>query len=556
MLEKVRDVKIKDYNTRQRVNLFIDKINKARDNALRAIEKEQTALVAVDEGHAALMQQRLQHLNMPLSKVTLKGWLNMIDQMEIYYPEDQKKIIQFGIKKGHNWYWESVVSRHVFRVFQENLEMKSLEVSMTGLLQKGFRNGGVAKAASCLVPGGGPLDILEYIRQFYLAADGSTPERAEEYIRDLLHENFHHSNYPYEFAVIRRDYLLSKLPAIQQILSRYSGENARLSLLLRDTVDVEQKGRYGTVAPDEIKYDLATERWKIEPASREVVKRSILDHFQSLFFDFNHVLFTSYGYKIKGAHGDTIELIDYEESSFSQRDKRKSLDCSKYLPIFKKMCDFLPNIKIDRETLNHVNSPVSKHVSVSIFENPSLFTFFRYKFSREALGKEEIGLIFKNPEFYSMFASHTSSSQSDGSFHRHEEYVEEYLETATEMFDFASEDDMMQYFGRLLYGKHRMVTPIEQITRKLSQERPHEFALLIEYFTVQEQTFEGVEIFDRFEGRSQLEMFLLSREGVAVGQKTSQSGVRIDGNILEAEEARNVFIIEYYKNLYGKREME
>jgi hypothetical protein len=557
MIERVRDAKIKDMNTRQKVNLFIDKINNARKNALLQIEEAKAAAAAakpefehevkpeqqiiISEERTALMKQELVHLDIPISKVTKSHWMEMIEHLHMYYPEDQKRIVRHGIKK----YPYEITRKHPWQTFIENREIRNPEINMIGALFGGIEKSGLIHWFQHL--GLSTLeDFMTYVRDWFFEAENATDESFDELRRELLREIGEHSNPSlngkdnpvfYEARRLYNEYLLSDLDDHFWIVEKH--ENGKLSDMLDLAPnDYISRPEYVANRVAKVKYSPSGEVYVEEP-ERRIKQLSILDLYYSVLDTFNRKLaWNEESYLRIGEKLSIAEIVPPEYHTKIRRFFQ--------LPL---------TLEIDPGCGHKPDRPTT---------NPrSIEAVFIYKFIRGAIKTSELRWLYTTDEGYAFLKANTTEVRSSGMFHSHEDYVAEFIEEALPLFDFRDPDQLRRFF-RLSFTSNHIYGPYpkikkemaERIVRKLQDEVPHELQIVSEFFDGIEEEYTEFEVNPEFEGLTAMELLLLHQQGIEVGKERQYKGYKEthgNGSVVHftPEEARTRFIIDYYKNYYG-----
>lgn len=563
MIERVRDAKIKDMNTRQRVNLFIDKINAARKNTLLLIEAakaeaekapervdgaaETDAQIVISEEKTALMKQELKRLEIPMSKITKKQWTDMMYEFEIYYPEDQKKLIRVGIKK----YLSDLLGNRPWEAFFENMEVKDSNIDMRAVLVRCMRYGPVnvilsrfetvhhffafleewyrsAVNADDATFEDFKLMILEAFASYWNGFDKIPPriEEARDYARSVLLQNALH--------------LLDKS---YWIVEKYA--NSPLSKMLRDPITIQ--------IPDE------------RSGPRQILKlyyeNGILVQQNPVMVDKELSVFTHYHDIL-----DQLSSLARNEESIHAGGE---LSIRQEVPLVyhDKIRNFFRlalTLQLDNDLYETVTQkgPASEHFFASRWpsrKSSPLEWLIRYKFIQKVVTSDEIRWLYTTDEGYSFFKV-ISDVDSSGTLKNHAEYLAYYLEDVLPMFDFSKEEDRRHFFRMNFTSadiyQYKSIDPdlANKIVRKLQEDSPHEVALIYEFFDGISEEYTFFEVHPEYEHLSAMEKLLLMNHGIEVGKTKTESGYReiMSGREVSftPEEARTKFILEYYKNFY------
>lgn len=555
MVERVRDAKIKDMNTRQKVNLFIDKINNARKKALIQIEeakhqstttsKEVNELthekqIVISEERTALMKQELKHLDIAISKVTKKQWLEMIEDFRLYYPEDQRKIVRHGIKK----YTYDIARHKPVETFMENLNIRRPEINMVYLLLNGIRKSGLDPWLQYLSLS--TLDgFLQYIKDWYFEAKNACEESFDELRRELLYMISKVAYHPlkdekddpliYESRQLYHEYLLNDLESHFWIVEKHEG--GKLSDMLDAPSDYTFRAEYSEGRVASIKYNRSGTA-EVEQPETKSKQISTLELYYRILSVFNGTL----------AHNEESYLRTGKKLSISPDVPSKYREKVRrffQLPI---TLDIDPGCKI-----NPQHPPTNQDAIESVII---------YKFITRAIKTSELQWLYTTKDGYAFLESNTTVFRSSGMFHSHQDYVAEFLEEVIPLFDFKDEMQLRQFFklrftSQDIYGPYPRINKevAEQIIGKLQDEIPHELQLVSDFFGEIDHEYTEFEVFSEFEGLTTMELFLLQQQGIEVGTNRQFKGYKErlpNGTVVHftPDDARIRFIIDYYKNYF------
>ncbi|MGV2887596.1 hypothetical protein [Paenibacillus taichungensis] len=563
MLERVRDAKIKDLNIRQKVNLFIDKINAARKSTLllieaakaeaeKAPERESVAAeaqIVVSEEKTALMKQELKHLAIPMSKITKKQWIEMMYEFKIYYPEDQKKLIRIGIKK----YAYDVREKQPWEAFYENMELKDTGLNMYSLLIHCLRYDPVRKIMNRF---GTVEHFFTFLENWYRSAENADDKTFEE-IRLQILEQFAgywggHEKMPpqiveaqaYAKSVVQQN-ALQLLDKSLWIVEKYA--NGPLSRMLQDTITSQ--------VPDERSGPRQLLRIKYE--------NGILVQHNPVTVDIEKSVFTVYH--------DILDQIGKLARNSEDFRADGELSIGKDIPLsyhdkIRNFFRLVLTLKLDKDLYKVVSQkgPASKHFhsSRSVFDKPSLLErLLRYKFLQKNLTNEEVKWLYTTEEGYAFFKVVSDVNRSNGAFQSHAQYLACHLEDVLPLFDFAKEEDRRRFFQLNFTSadiyQHKHIDPLlaDRIVNKLQEESPHEVALVYEFFDGISHEYTFFEVHPEYEHLSAMEQLLLFNHGIEIGQSKTETGYRekMSGGqavSFTTDQARTKFIIEYYKTFY------
>jgi len=567
MIERVRDAKIKDLNTRQKVNLFIDKINEARKNALLMIEtaKDEAekatvreneaaeAQIVITEEKTALMKQELKHLNIPMSKINKKQWTEMMDEFDIYYPEDQRKLIRAGIKKCAS----DLIEKKPWEAFYENMELKDPGLDMYALIIRCLRYNPVRTILNRFET----VDhFLAHLESWYRSAVYADDRTFEE-LRLRILEQF--ASYWGGFGEVppliaeAKDYAktivlqntLQLLDKSYWIVEKYA--HGPLSHILKDTIQTRvPDARAGAMQFMRIKYEDGS-LIQLNPVFVDKEK-SVLNHYYEILEQLDKLAHNS-EYIHAGGEFSISRDVPHE-----YHDKIRNF--------FK----LVLTLEFDQDLFKTVSQKGTESEEFfgrrSVFSRGSLLEWIlRYKFLRKAIKLEEIRWLYTTQEGYAFFKVISDVRRSSGAFHNQAEYIGYFLEEALTMFDFSKEEDRRHFF-RMDFNssdiyQYKSIDPkiAEKIVRKLQDESPHEVALVFEFFDGISNEYTFFEVHPEYEHLSAMEKLLLMNNGIEIGKEKTETGYRekMSGGgevVFTTDEARTKFIFEYYKNYYAYSE--
>ncbi|RRJ54911.1 hypothetical protein EHV15_35660 [Paenibacillus oralis] len=568
MIERVRDAKIKDMNTRQKVNLFIDKINDARKNTLILIEaakaeaekatksegKATETQIVVSEEKTSLMKQELKHLDIPMSRITKKQWVDMMNEFNIYYPEDQKKLVRLGIKK----YTSEILERKPWEAFFENMELKDSSLNMYAVLIRCLR---YDPAKTILNRFDTIEQFLAYIKSWYHSCENTDNKTFEELRLRITEKITSFGNgllEPPPRITEAKEYArsiviqaaLRLLEDSYWIVEKYA--NGPLSKMLLDTQTIQvPSGNYKERKSVSLQYQKDGSLIQLNPVfvNKEV---SMYTHYHSIYEQLGSLA----GNSEPNYPGGEFFIIN--EIPLEYHDKIRNF--------FK----LALTLKLDTNLYKVVSQkgPASEQFRPSRFsfeKSSDIEWLLRYKFLRKAITPEEIRWLYTTDEGYAFFKVISDVSRSHGAFHNQAEYLAYYLEDVLPMFDFSKEEDRRHFF-RLDFSsadiyQYKRIDPelAEKIVLKLQKESPHEVALVYEFFDGISNEYSFFEVNPEYENLSAMEKLLLMNHGIEIGQTRTETGYRekMTGGVevsFTTEQARTKFIFEYYKNFYAKSE--
>lgn len=554
MIERVRDAKITDMNTRQKVNLFIDKINNTRKKALIKIEEvktqnksnfesshvsgQETKGIIISEDKSTLMKQELLHLGIAMSKVTKGHWLEMIKDLHIYYPEDQKKIVRHGIKK----YGFDTTREQPCQTFIENRDIRNTEINMVWALLDGIRKSGfiyfLEKLSITTLNG-----FLIYIRDWYFEAENANEDSYDELRREVLysitnnkdlHKYVEYNNIFYEARKLYIEYVLMDIDNHFWIIEKH--EYGKLSLFL-DESPCKFSKNIQTWDLVKIHYNMKGTSQIIVPERRLKIITTI-----ELYYEIYSVITSSIATNQEAYLRLGNKLTISEDVPLKYREK------------ISRFCHLPLTLKIDPDCTPSHDSYSERKSNIE--------SIFMYKFIKSAIDKNELQWLYATDEGYAFFKDITTVMRSKGMFHSHEDYVAEFFEDAIPFFDFKDPDQLIRFFkldfrSKYFYGPHSKVKRevVDRIIQKLQDEIPHELLIVYEFFDGIDKEYSEFTLHPEYDGLSSMELLLLQHQGIEIGKENHYKGIKETQYGTEVhytpEEARNRFIIDYYKNYSG-----
>ena len=564
MIERVRDAKIKEMNTRQKVNLFIDKINEARKNTLLLIEAAKAEAempqepgepaaetqIVVSEERTALMKQELKHLEIPMSKISKKQWTEMMYEFDIYYPEDQKKLIKVGIKK----YPSDLLEKRPWEAFYENMEVKDSGLNMYAILFRCLR---YAPAKHIINRFSTVEQFFVFLESWYRSAVNADDATFAEMRRAVLKEFAGHWNgfeetpqriaeaKAYAQAVALQE-AIDLLEESYWIVEKYA--NGPLSKMLLDTTIIQ--------VPNGNRFEKQSIWLKYEADGRLVQHNPVLINKEISMYTHYHSILDRLG-----------KLAGQSEANYPSGEFTIGREVPKqYHDKIRNFFRLVLTLEYDKDLYAAVSGtgPASLHFHTSefSFNPPSLLEWMlRYKFLRNAVSTEEIRWLYTTDEGYAFFKVVSNVRRSNGAFHDRAEYLAYYLEEALPMFDFSKEEDRSRFFrmdfnSADIYQFQRIKPEMaDKIIAKLKAESPHELALVYEFFDGISNDYTFFEVNPEYEHLSAMEQLLLVNHGIEIGKTKSETGYRekmVGGGEVSftTDQARTKFIIDYYKNFY------
>lgn len=552
MLERVRESKIKDNNLRQEINLFIDKMNNKRKESLLLLEeqknKEQVEnqyQIVIKEETKALLKQELKHLDIPLSKLKKQDYLNVLDNLNIYYEDEQRKIIRHGLKK----FTYETIEKTPWRCFIENLSFQYDKVNMFSILIKAIKSNRYGSSdhkfdINLLLPNGTISDFVAFI---------------ENWIKGMknYHESYYNETFEPIFKALKEhevvndyydNFLLNELKTNKELLTKLT--NKTLSDLFSITIQVEEKeSRWDDVV---LIFNKELNSWEFKSPQK---LSSEISYFEIAYNLFN---------KATESH---IGIINYDNTTLKGDGDFQLLikGNSEAYELSKLIIEFFPSIEIDNNFIKYLNNNSIKRIYQSNSfsnDNDLLRSFIRHKFCRKKISENEIKNLYTNPEVYKFFYNLTSNNMYQGHYQNHESYLYEYLIDAIPLFDLNNESEREFFFNlpinslQLLKYKnvHNLIP--DMIVEKIKKEIPHEFLILDEYFNGTAKTYTDFVYYDGYENSSQLDKLLYNLENIKIGETVTRTGYKeyLYGRevFLTEKEAKTKYIIDYFQNLYKK----
>lgn len=560
MLERVRDAKITDYSLRQKINLFIDKINLKRKESLIAIENKEkidTNDSAVSHEIVAthkkeLMQQELKHLSIPVSKMNREKWEEAIWDIDLYYPKDQEKLLKQGLKKYPSFHEAKSVS---LRAFQLNLRLKIPNVSMIGLLLNGIGYGKEVRSVF-----GSPIELYNSIKEWYLSCHGTTDEGWQELSVRILNELSGDSTCNNLLTEIQLNSMREFYPYVKQFTGKKLSEVLSWDISHLNTTRVK---RFNV----NLEYSTANEGWVAKESFEKSEASSIFERFYQIFDDVRGKSFRNGKY--------SHQLFRYDVNYSRKKDLKLEIleivskkDCE----MIQSYCDFPVSLIIDYDTVPLLNKPsvismIPTGFGDSLGGNRSYFLdFFKHKHMFRAISVQELKFLYKTEEGRKLFHSFSKFPMNgSGAFRERIDFLAEYFNEILELFNFQDDLDRNYFFSldfkpEDFFLKYKSLTleQAELVTNKLKEEAPHEYALVSEYFYGINETYEEFKSYAEFDYLSSFERLILEKEGVNTGEQFKHEGYKESyyGSDIyySSEQAIQKFVIEFMKNHYANNE--
>ncbi|PDZ94708.1 hypothetical protein CON36_32290 [Bacillus cereus] len=551
MIERVRDAKVQDMTLRQKINLFIDKINQTRKDSLLLIEeakqqqtkqessvdnelivvKDNTEIVVTKEKHE-LMKQELKRLSIPVSKMTKKQWTEAINNFEIYYEEDKKKLIKQGLRK-YDFYDHRNVALLAFKL---NLEFKIPNVSMSNLLFYSFN---YYKQPTELF--GSDENLYYVIKELYFSAVGATKEGWHEFSTSFLKKL--NGDFSKQKLLKRTIQLMEE---VYPIVKQYYGST--LSNTLQDKVmDIMEKGK----VVKGIQYEKETGNWVVEEVDSKQTEVSV---FEQIYKVLDYIRGYNKGHRV----------VQYDIETFSKSEIEISENVPyQYHQMIRDFCLFPSSLVFDAGVYNLIDKPYVNALLPDFFSRSRgrgeyLLYLLKHKYNSEKITDEELIFLYKTDEGQDVFKKITNRiSAMQGWLKCASDFIGRFFDRTLNLFDFSKEEDRRLFF-RLpfriedFFRGHGYTKKeyVEWIANKLREEAPHEYNLIAEYFSNINETYEDYKSYDAFEYLSDFERLVLEREGVQTGETIKHQGYKERDIYYSSEEAQNKFLVEYFQKYY------
>lgn len=552
LMEKVREAKIKDNNVKQQINLFIDKINVHREEALKkeeeikASDPERQIILKSDKKHQ-LMTQQLKRLNITLSKVNKKDFEEMIYCLRDYYPEDQTRIILHGLKK----YPYEVVRNIPWRAFIENYKKPVSDIDMLRQLFRSMDNFIDMFKIDMFLPNATLSDFIDWLSDWYLSCEGATDEGLRG-VKVRLYRCFSNRNIN---KTLYKDHLIARIKQITPYLNKHKNITLKEFLELETTRSVPSGRAKEIDYSPELKYDLENKTWKVKE-SKTKVKVTLLEMYMYLFAD------------IVDYH---TGLLHSNNQSFLFTDYKTRLPLSEEeIELVKNFIVYGSTIRIDNEFVDYLKSQEDKesgfvfysHSSIGVHysDTNALDLFFRLRYHGDQFSSEELKLMFHNKETYEYIYKNVRRSHSFSSDHLLNFIFKSNFRRILSHFDFSKSEELKHFFNlpfniTWLCAKSEGVINDKPdiLFKKLKKENPHEVSLMMEFFENQEEvTYNDFVIYDGYKSLTDFEKLLLLNHGVKIGEEREGFGVKFKSDhgkeeILSGKEVQLRMLFDYFK---------
>lgn len=539
LIEKVRDAKIRDNVLKQKINIFIDKITEQRKNSLIELEeqekkmleesneKKSQVLVVVQE-QKAIMKQELKHLEISLSKLSKGELINMVSHLDLYYPEDKKKIM----KKALKMYPYDTCKKKNWDSFVYNLEFKYPKIDMIQRLKDCFvmltymyfennvpeeeqYKHCTSMRFKDLVPSGTIEDFIDFLHNWYINESEGGTEEGFNTIELMIYKNLHKPKYYEKLAKMVVNF--------NKIIKNHYNSN------LSDLLNTKYSFPKSIEKLCGVDFSTEKNKWVANEYGVQLKDKTVLEGYYELFDFVVNDLF----YYIRSNKGDNSIEIHCDK---------------KYYNDIRYFCEFPLSITIDREVLNCKSKNYVNNLITT-------------KFAKDRIDINEIKFLYKDG--YSFFYEVTNCHEYQTYYSDHMAFLTQYLDEAMDFYNFSDANDLKLFFklkfnGNDFFGEKYGNTTSEyqktlggKILRKLKNECPHEFMLINEYFSdITEEEINDFVIYDKFQGLSAIEQLLLVENGVDIGYEVSRKGVKQGDKLVSAEELKNQYLIDYFKTLY------
>jgi hypothetical protein len=527
MLEKIKEAKISDLQLRQDINLFIDRINKAREETLNEIKKnEQSKNELMVVGKQELMKEKLQRLNIPLSKANKTQLFAIIENIDIYYEKDRIKII----KRAFNKYKDSFIYDFPVLAFKYNIENKDENTNMKYLM---LGHKVDQKNITKLTGDSSESSLYDYYMNWLNQIKNKNDNIINAFKCNLSkkYNKKEYNNWLWHFFNRYYDHLKKYIEA----------ESVTLTELLKgDKVKVENY--------DDL-YDIYCENgeWKFRRNNRctyeERMKSPLALYFQ-IFKLTKNKLFDYRGYDLK-------------DNSFKALRNDPGNELHKF-------ATFFDRVIIDPAAVKHLmtNNENSYRSYNDYTDNQAVSLLLQNRFNRNVVTLDEIKTIFKdNPNFLYEFVVR---GVYEGFFKEEIEYIGSKFIELLSLYDFTDEQDLSSFFklkfdGDSFYGRYAEHDKFskelaEELIKKLEKEVPYEMLLIKELLQFQEEEHKIVETYDLYSGLSELTKAILRKENIEIEEVHYEEGIRVEIKgrkmVLSSKEVQNYEIIKYFKNKF------
>lgn len=546
MLEKIKEAKVQDNNLKQKINLFIDKMNKQRKESLLLLEEQKEELeknnqIALYESKTQLLKQELKHLDIALSKVKKADFILMLINLNLYYDEDKYKIIVHGLKK----YSYETRKEHPWRSFVYNLKAKVQEIDMFSLLLHALKTNVYFSSynkfdINLLFNGCDSKGLIHFLKNWITSIDGYD-EKTEYQFLKMLYESLKTNELDSEHY---NQYLIERLRKNSSYLNQFKNKN--LTYMFSNFIEAEEnEDKYVGL---KIVYNKSLQSWEFQKPKRKIIEVTYIEKYYKLFE------------KITDVQDGIIEYSGDILSNNSDFKIKVENVTSEIYNLCKNFIDFIPSIQIDDKFYSYFNNAVIRRIynNDSFSRQNTMNEFIRHKFNRKAISMEEIRNLYTIPEIYKFFHKVTDTNFSSGHYQNRDSYLFEYLAEAITMFDFTNSNERSHFFNlpidflKLHKSKYEMT--IHLITNKLKDELPHEYFIVEEFYNGELKTYTDFILDEGYEYGSALDKLMYQLENRKIGENVTRTGFKdyLYGRevFLEGNDAKNIYILKYFQRAY------
>lgn len=515
MLDKVKKANIADTQLRQKINLFIDKINKAREETLKTVTEEESNKSLMTVSKKELMQQTLQHLSIPVSKLNKGQLYDSLKNIEIYYLEDKIKLI----KRCAKYYPDDLILDFPHLAFDYYVENPNPNIDMNKILLRmdyanNFNHSYKKDKESVLewiktVPNCTEILYKRYEFLFYSKLTGDSPSK--KVLNEILED-------------------------LHPLIKSYSGKTLS-EILKADSIKNEILNFIRCGEPNSIVPEL---KWNGQN------------------FEFAKDNYPYKEYSLIEFPNELRKLVDNHLFLYSGWITQDN-SIRYYIPMNKEVVEtfvkFYERIIIDKEGLEICLKDKAKYKQI-------LSIIIQTKSCQNAWTINELELMFK--DYYLCITKELGINSYSGWFRHRGEHLAKYFNEILSFYDFSTEEDTENFF--------KMKWNIEAFIKKdyqwpfnendiftiysiLKTFKPYEVKLIEDYMDIDEELFEEVKTFEEFENIDAYSRLVLESNGINTMESNQISGVKIKAGyndiIVPLDLAKKYFVLKYFEQKYN-----
>lgn len=499
MLDKVQHANIVDVTLRQKINIFIDKINAARQEE-QAKSKGRDLPIA-SKMQADLMAEQLKHLSIPASKINKQDLINILQSIEKYYPEDRKKLCT-RMAKHFNYdfrhHFPAIAFLYYLKNPDSNVDMNALTHKITNIN----------------LPEHLKFMDVQYFQNWFSTLPGYTQEFFDTWIINNFERYYKN---PHCNVAMEKVY-----NSIAPTIAENNGKTLS-EILKAPPVSVYLYNDIKWGDPDTNKYEIL---WN--DTSFKIINHS--SNFQFPIITIPHLFNGKFDFIISASR--TIGESRYVVA--------EGYDTELAL----KFANFYSSIIIDDEGIEMAKKFMEKESSFNNLLLSSLCQMIQQKAIESTFTSNEIKLLFKT-HYFDFFDKLNHFLHGSGQFSKHNDYILKYFSEILNLYDFSNPEDLKLFFQikleleRLLNGSE--YKEINELYSKLKKYFPNEIYILDSFFDSTSQESKKA---------SNPYVALIEESKSATHKDEVSIRVEYHDKIVSRDIAKKYMIIKYFFNKY------